>query len=175
MTRAAWSRRAVLDVGIRIALAAVAWWAFTDGDWRTAPIAVVSVLASVAASVVVLPPTDTTRVRALGVARFIPYFLVESILGGIDVLRRSIDPRLPVTPGFVEVELRLPAGPARIVFAATVSLLPGTLSARLGERELLIHALATDTEVLAGVRRLEERVADVFGCELPSERSASDG
>jgi multicomponent Na+:H+ antiporter subunit E len=98
--------------------------------------------------------------------RFVPYFLRASLLAGLDVMRRALDPRMPIDPALVRFPLRLPPGPARATLAAVVSLLPGTLSVELEHEQLLVHVL--DRRLAAGqaLGQLEDRVADVFGLTL---------
>ena len=63
-------------------------------------------------------------------ARFVLRFLRQSVVAGIDVAWRALDPRLPLRPGFVVYQPRLPPGPARNAFCTMTSLLPGTLPCR---------------------------------------------
>jgi multicomponent Na+:H+ antiporter subunit E len=62
--------------------------------------------------------------------------------------------------------VRLQRPDARVFFVDGISLLPGTLSADLRDGVLLVHALDTKDAVSASLRRLEERVADLFGEQL---------
>ncbi len=106
------------------------------------------------------------RWRPMGVLRFIPYFLWQSLRGGIDVSRRALHPKLPIDPAVVHHTLLLPPGPSQVFFANTINLLPGTLSADLHEGHLTIHMLDAGLEYVMELKRVEERVADLFGVEL---------
>ena len=66
---------------------------------------------------------------ALGLIRFVPYFLWESVKGGTDVALRVLGPRVRVDPGYVDYPLRLRRPSARVLFLDVVNLLPGTLTA----------------------------------------------
>lgn len=121
--------------------------------------------AVVAATLVSLRLSEP-RVRSVslhGLARFIPFFLWESLRGGIDVAARVLLPRLRVQPGITTYRMRLRGASARLVFLDSVSLLPGTLSADLNGERLWIHALDITADVDKGLMTLEERVADLFG------------
>ena len=69
---------------------------------------------------------------------------------------------MPLDPGFVEHPLELNLEEARVLFAWTVSLLPGTASAGLAERLLTVHALDRRDDVEEKLRRLENYVGGVF-------------
>jgi multicomponent Na+:H+ antiporter subunit E len=95
--------------------------------------------------------------------RFVPYFLIESVRGGVDVASRVMRPRLRIAPGISTYDLRLTSVNARVFFLDSVSLLPGTLSADLRGARLYVHALDINDDIDAALRRLEAQIADLFG------------
>lgn len=136
-------------------------------------IGVPAVVGATAASLLLLP-AGGWRWTAGGIVRFVPFFLYQSLAGGIDVALRALHPRLPLEPTILDYKLRLPENPARVFMADTISLLPGTLSAALEDRELRVHTLTQGPEVLENLRELERRVAALFGLELlPEEEGGS--
>lgn len=163
-------RRALRFLALVVGLAGV-WVVLQEGQPQLGLAAVASVLAAavVALRLAPAPRADAGRLRPLGLVRFVPFFLMESVRGGVDVAWRALSPRLPLRLGFVDWPLRLPPGAARTLFVATVSLLPGTLSAALSRGVLRVHALDTDTAGPA-LRRLEREVARLFS--LPVDLSA---
>ena len=58
---------------------------------------------------------------------------IDILKGGVYVAWRAFDPRMPITPELIEYPLRLPPGLPRVILVNMVSLLPGTLSAELGD------------------------------------------
>jgi multicomponent Na+:H+ antiporter subunit E len=97
---------------------------------------------------------------------FIPFFVWRSLLGSCDVAWRALHRRLPIAPAVRPYLTQLPvAGPARVFFANTVSLLPGTLTASWTDDALYVHVLTDGPHVVAELRRLEHQVAQLFGCE----------
>lgn len=139
------------------------WWALTEGDTYNWWLGAIMVLLATATSVVMLPPLPF---RPLGAIRFLPFFIRQSVKGGTDVARRAFNPALPLDPGFMEVALRLPEGPARVVLAITLSLLPGTVSVELRQDYLRIHALDRSMPIEQTVRAGEERMAAMFATRL---------
>lgn len=107
------------------------------------------------------------RISLAGALRFAGFFLCATVRGGLDVAGRVSAPRLRIAPGLVHYRWRLPAtSPARMVFALCVSLLPGTLVARLGNDVVLVHALDATAPVADQLAALEERVAGLFALPL---------
>lgn len=101
--------------------------------------------------------------RPLRLLLFFAYFVRASILGGVDVAARALDPRLPIEPRFLRYPLTVPPGQPRTLLVSLVSLLPGTLSADLEKDTLIVHALSEESA--AGLRDLEQRVAWLFSLE----------
>ena len=97
-----------------------------------------------------LLPPGRWRVSPLGLARLALRFPRQSVMAGVDVARRALDPRLPLRPGFVTYRRGLPPGPARDAFCALASLLPGTLPVGTNEDgTLLVHCLDVEQPVAA--------------------------
>jgi multicomponent Na+:H+ antiporter subunit E len=163
MTAVRWGM--IRALALRTVVAAIAWLVLTGVDLRSPFLAAVIIIASGVASLWLVPP-GVTSLRWRGLARFVPFFLGASALGGIDVARRALDPRQAIAPELVEYRLRLPSGAPRSVFTATVSLLPGTLSAQLENDRLTIHVLDQGMPVRRTLSRLESRVAALYGLKL---------
>lgn len=105
-----------------------------------------------------------------GLLRFLPWFARQSLAGAVDVAVRALHPDMPLYPGTVRHELRLPEGASRIALANVISMLPGTLSADLEGNRLTVHALDARQDLHRMVADLEPRIAAVF--TVPLEPSA---
>ena len=154
-------------IAARAAIGIFLWWSLTEGDLSKWWIGALVIAAATAASLALQPVIGW---RPVGLIRLLPFFLRQSILGGVDVARRALHPRLPLDPVFLECHLRLPAGPARVLLANTMSLLPGTVSVELREDRLRLHVLDQAMPAVATLRALEERIAALFGLELEAEQ-----
>jgi len=139
------------------------WWVLTDGAAPSWWISVPAVLLSVAASAALLPPTSFVWFEFL---RFVPFFLMRSLLGGADVAWRAFHPGMLIAPDLIEYPLRLPPGLPWVFMANTVSLLPGTFSAALDRSVLKVHVLDSGSGFLAELEAVEQGVARVFGTSL---------
>lgn len=97
-----------------------------------------------------------------GLLRFVPYFAGQSLVSGLDVLRRTfaLEPR--INPGMISYTTYLPAGRPRVFLANSISLMPGTLSADQRGELIVIHTLDVELPVQAGIQKLETMVALLF-------------
>ncbi|MFZ5576107.1 MAG: Na+/H+ antiporter subunit E [Pseudomonadota bacterium] len=154
--------RAVLWRGVLFALL---WWALTDGRPGSWGVGGVSVALATAASLALLPPVGTC-VSRIGLVRFLVFFFVQSLRGGVQVAAFALRPRPGLRPGFHDIALRLPAGLGRILLANTLSLLPGTLSVELDGDRLCLHVLDETAPTEREVRVVEDRLAHMLGLEL---------
>lgn len=161
--RSPWTGR----LAARAACYALAWAALTAGDPGSWVIGAPAVLLAALAGVGLSTGAPGVALRPRGLVRFVAHFLSRSLSGGVDVARRALDPRLPLSPGLIEHTMRLrPGGPAAVFFVDLVSLLPGTLCAGVEERRVTVHVIDERLPNAEELRRLEERVAALFGEEL---------
>ena len=151
--------RFLVSVPLRMSVAVVMWLILVEGGLQDLWLAGgVSAVAAVS-SYLVLAPGVFGTLRWLGLVRYGVYFAAQSVLGGIDVACRAFSPRMPVTPTLDTVELGLPRESARILYAWTVSLLPGTASVHLDGQRLVVHFLVDSPAAHEELRTLEGRVA----------------
>ena len=68
----------------------------------------------------------------------------EVVLSAIDVSKRVLDPRLPISPRAITLPLSQRTELGRTVYANSITLTPGTVSIDLPGGELLVHALHAD-------------------------------
>ena len=151
----------------RTALFALMWWILTDGAMDSWLVGTPVILFATVVSVLLLPPLLWSLT---GIVRFVPFFLWRSLSGGVDVARRALHPQLPISPGLFHHRWRLPPGLPRVFMANTVSLLPGTLSLELDVNCLQVHVLDEGKDFLSELKKVEQRVAAMFGISLPPSR-----
>ena len=149
------------------------WWVLSGGDAGSWLIGVPVILGATVLGLA-LRPSGGWRWTLTGAVRFVPFFLRQSLGGGVDVALRALRPGRPLHPAFVDYELRLAENPARVFMANVISLLPGTLSAQLEGRRLRVHTLTRGQEVPDDLQDLESRVAALFGLELTAPEEAGE-
>jgi len=145
----------------RIIIYTGTWWVLTKGAADSWPVGIPAVLAAIYIDFKLFRP-ENTRWSGAGLIAFILFFLKSSIYSGLDVVRRTYDPRLPLDPALVEYPLSLTSAAARNLFICTVSLLPGTLSTALEGHKLVVHVLDVGRPVEHELNIIENRVAAVF-------------
>jgi multicomponent Na+:H+ antiporter subunit E len=99
-------------------------------------------------------------------------FVWQSVVAGVDVVRRALDPRLPLRPGFVVYPIRLRPYLARNAFLTLSSLLPGTLPVGSDESgAVLIHCLDILQPVIAQITAEELLLTRALGGENNGAKS----
>lgn len=101
-------------------------------------------------------------IRLLALLAIAPGFVWRSLLGGVDVARRALDPRLPLNPGWMEVAVDLSDG-GRVALGGDLSLMPGTLAAGSDRGRLLVHVLDRDQDVESAVQAEGARLDQAMG------------
>ncbi len=154
------SEKSTVSIAQRGALFLLIWWLLTNGDQASWWIGLPAVVLVVLVSLALIPPLPIAWRATI---HFVPFFLIRSLMGGIDVAWRVFHPHLPIKPDLVEYPLWLPPGLPRVVMANIVSLLPGTLAAELDHSGLTVHVLDRGNNFKAELVKVEEHVARLFG------------
>jgi multicomponent Na+:H+ antiporter subunit E len=103
------------------------------------------------------------RLNPVALSKLFLRFAIQSIVAGIDVARRALDPRMPLRPGFVNYPVRFPPGPSRNTFAALTSLLPGTVPAGYQNGQIVYHCLDINQSVISQLAAEEAALAQALG------------
>lgn len=156
-------RSAVPDIGLR-ALSFLALWVILIGtDLLNVIVGLFAAAAATWASLL-LVPAGKGAVPPLAVAVLLARLPWQSLVAGVDVARRALDPRLPLRPGLVTCPTRLPPGPAQDAFRALMSLQPGSMPVTGGsEGEIVVHCLDTSQPVAAQMAAEEATFLRLLG------------
>jgi multicomponent Na+:H+ antiporter subunit E len=126
-------------------------------------IGIVAAIIATWASRRLLPP-GRGSLRPIPLVRLALRFLRQSIVAGIDVAWRALDPRMPLRPGFVIYQSHFPVGPMQNTFCTMTGLLPGTLPCGSDENgDLVIHCLDVSQPVLEQLAAEEAVLRQVLG------------
>lgn len=152
---------AVTALGWRLLFFAGVWFLLSGGHLHSWPFGLAATLMATWLHLR-LSPRPVTALRPLAVLRFIPFFMVRSISGGIDVMVRVLHPRLPIDPALLTYPLTIDHDGGRILLANSITLLPGTMSVRLGADAIEVHTLDKGLPVLATIADLERRIMQLY-------------
>jgi len=140
----------------------VLWLTLAGASPADVPVGVVAAALATWASVRLLP-AGQWRLRPIVLARLVLRFLYQSIVAGIDVAWRALDPHLPLRPGFVVYQPQLPPGLMRNAFCTITSLLPGTVPAGGDGGHLVYHCLDVDQPVVSQLAAEEIALSRAVG------------
>jgi multicomponent Na+:H+ antiporter subunit E len=126
----------------------ILWLVLAGSDLADLPAGIVAVLAATLTSLRLLP-VGPARPSPVLLGPLALRFLYQSVIAGMDVAWRALDPRLPLRPGFVVYSVGFPLGSARNAFAALTSLLPGTVPSGDEGSRLIYHCLDVDQPVVS--------------------------
>jgi multicomponent Na+:H+ antiporter subunit E len=122
------------------------------------------------------PAAGRTTGRILRGVAFLPGLLWEIGKANVSLAAVVLDPRLPVDPAVVSVDVTGRSAVERTVLASAITLTPGTVVLDARDDEFRVHALtaASREEIRGG--RLQRSVAGIFGRggDRTVERARSD-
>jgi|TARA_B100001996_G_scaffold43834_1_gene31669 multicomponent Na+:H+ antiporter subunit E len=77
--------------------------------------------------------------------KFIPYgfwLMIQILKSNIDVCIRILNPKLPINPQLVTVKSTQASNLAKVIYANSITLTPGTISIDLDGSEIEVHSLS---------------------------------
>jgi len=98
-------------------------------------------------------------------ARFLSYLLwllYQVVLANVHVVYLALHPRMPIDPQLVKYKSMLKKDLPRVVFANSITLTPGTITAHVADGEFTVHALSRKTAADLMNSDMEQRVARIF-------------
>ena len=98
-----------------------------------------------------------------GLLRYMPWFLWAIVKSNLDVVRRIVHPRMPLSPRLIRVEASQKTHLGQVIYANSITLTPGTVSVETDEGIIDVHALTREAaeDVRSGV--MDGRVTDMEG------------
>lgn len=134
-------------------------WLLLMPSLKPADLAVglVAVGAATFTSLRLLPP-EAGHLRLGALFGFLPHFLWQSVLAGVDVARRALSPRMTLNPGFIVYRVGFQPGLARNEFTSITSLLPGSVPVADSEHEIVYHCLDIGEPVAEQMAAEEKRL-----------------
>jgi len=108
---------------------------------------------------------ESTPVHMLGRALlYLPFFVVEVIKANIDVARRILSPRMPLSPRLIVLKPTQKTDLGRVLYANSITATPGTVSIETEGGTITVHAIAKEV-----ADELEKGVMDFQVTKLEGE------
>jgi multicomponent Na+:H+ antiporter subunit E len=107
------------------------------------------------------PPMLPLR-RAPALIVYLAELAGHVVTAAAHVARIALDPRLPVEPTMISHRVALRQPLARLLFAQSVTLMPGTATVEVQDDHFLIHCLDGRSAERIRSGELERRIASVF-------------
>ncbi len=105
-----------------------------------------------------------------------PWLMWEIVRSNIDVVRRILDPSLPINPTVLSVKASQRTDIGRVTYANSITITPGTLAMRLEGDEILVHALSREGADGLAAGEMDRRVTSLeknSRCLLPLPQRSS--
>ncbi|MFT5683940.1 MAG: multicomponent Na+:H+ antiporter subunit E [Myxococcota bacterium] len=92
---------------------------------------------------------------------YLLWLTIEVIKANIDVAKRVLDPRMPISPTLARLPAPQHTNLGKVTYANSITLTPGTVSIELDEHTILVHGLSRE-----GVVDLQGGVMAARVCKL---------
>ena len=99
--------------------------------------------------------------------RYWIYLSGEVVKSSIDVTRRILRPGKSISPQLVRLPLPQKGDLARVIYANSITLTPGTVTLRLDDGTILVHALTKEAAEGLATGRMASAVPETPGDEQP--------
>ena len=73
-----------------------------------------------------------------------PWLLWQVVLANVDVVKRILDPKLPIAPMLITLKPSQRSDLGRVIYANSITLTPGTVTTALSGDTLEVHALTRE-------------------------------
>ena len=92
-----------------------------------------------------------------------PWLLKEVVKSALDVTRRVLDPRLPISPTLVEFRPSQRTDLGLVIHANSITLTPGTISVEVEHGRFLVHALTAEAAAGLAGSEMDRRCTELEG------------
>jgi multicomponent Na+:H+ antiporter subunit E len=98
-------------------------------------------------------------IRCFAFLAYCPWLIKEIVIAAIDVAKRILDPRLPISPTLVEFAPLQTGEVALVIHANSITLTPGTISVEVEPGRFLVHALSSEAGAGLAGSEMDKRCA----------------
>ncbi len=101
------------------------------------------------------------------ILRFYVFLSKEIVMANIDVIKRIIKPGATISPKVIELPAKKYTDLAKVIYANSVTLTPGTVTMDISEDKLKVHALSEEGAEDLMTERIADAVPDDRGKPAP--------
>ncbi len=103
-------------------------------------------------------------------------WLTREIVGAnLDVAKRILNPKLPIDPMIVRVKTSQGSELGQVIYANSITLTPGTVSMRVTEDSILVHAIAPQPAAALEAGDMDRRVTAMEGGPSAVDKAGDRG
>ena len=92
-----------------------------------------------------------------------PWLLWQIVLANVDVVKRILDPKLPIAPMLITLKPSQRSDLGRVIYANSITLTPGTVTTNLSGDTLEVHALTREAADSLRRGNMDRRVTRLEG------------
>ena len=81
---------------------------------------------------------------SLQIILYWPWLVWQIVLANLDVAKRILDPKLPISPTMITLKPTQRSAMGQVIYANSITLTPGTITASLSDGVLEVHALTQE-------------------------------
>lgn len=156
---------AVLYVSIGLVLSC--FWLVLSGHYNTltlgAGIASVALTLFLAARMKIVDEEGHPIHLLPGAITYWPWLAVEIAKAALDVTKIILNPKLPISPTLIRIRASQRGAAALVTYANSITLTPGTITARVSGHEFLVHAVTRDGAAELAEGKMDRRVRQFEG------------
>jgi multicomponent Na+:H+ antiporter subunit E len=102
---------------------------------------------------------------APGALTYWPWLVWQIILSAINVIKIIINPSLPVSPTMTRVKMSQKSDVARVTYANSITLTPGTISVDIEGDDIIVHAITRENAIDLEGGEMDQRCAKFEGSQ----------
>lgn len=103
------------------------------------------------------------HLRVWPLCRFWAWLLKEVVVSNLDVARRILSRRIPISPTMIKLTVSQPTEVGRVIYANSITLTPGTVSIDVKGNVVEVHALTQQAARTLEAGEMDRRVTAVDG------------
>lgn len=106
--------------------------------------------------------------------RYLLHLITAVVMASVQVAYLALHPSMPISPGLVRFPLTLKKDLNRVILANSITLTPGTLTVRLEDDEIVVHALTQENAWAVTQWSLAKELAEIERDQQPIERDREE-